>query len=141
MTQSAFHASAGNLLDSYDFNQNYRYLRKLVQELADDKDGSAKNEFFAEDEGDRSLTKRQMKQLFRFLRKIEKHYRECCPLPIPVELEEAIRSRDSSDWLPWELEAIEKVEAWREELRDRKNKARKMFNMELEKVRAGGTVP
>jgi hypothetical protein len=82
-----------------------------------------------------------MKQLFRFLRKIEHHYEECCSPPIPDELEKSIRSRDSEDWLPWELEAIEKVDAWREELQDRKLLARQMFQGALEKVRNGEKLP
>jgi len=141
MTQSAFHASAGNSLDSYDFKQNYQYLRKLIQELKAENRTVVKKEIFGEDESGKNLTKHQMKQLFRFLRKIEKHYAECCRSPIPEELEESIRSRESSEWLPWEMEALEKAEAWREELKERKANAREMFNGALEMVRRGEKLP
>jgi hypothetical protein len=39
------------------------------------------------------------------------------------------------------MEALEKVEAWREDLRERKASAREMFNRALEKVRQGQTLP
>lgn len=141
MSQSAFHASAGDFLQSYDFNQNYHYLKKLIQELKAENDKSLKQALFGEDEGERTLTKKQMKQLFRFLRKIENHYEECCTPPIPDELEKSIRERESDKWLPWELEAIEKVDAWREELHDRKLMARQMFQKALDKVRNGEKLP
>jgi hypothetical protein len=135
MTQSAFSASSGNFLDSYDFNQNYDYLKKLIQDLKAENGTSLRKEIFGEDERDRTLTKKQMKQLFRFLRKIEHHYEECCNPPIPEELEKSIRSRDSSEWLPWEMEAIEKVDVWLEALNDRRTHARQMFRDALEKIR------
>lgn len=141
MSQSAFHASAGDFLQSYDFNQNYSYLKKLIQELKVEDDRSVKRALFGEDECERTLTKKQMKQLFRFLRKIEHHYEECCTPPIPAELEKSIRGRESDQWLPWELEAIEKVDAWREELQERKVVARQLFQKALEKVRNGEKLP
>ncbi|MFH1113538.1 MAG: hypothetical protein V1792_06420 [Pseudomonadota bacterium] len=141
MSQSAFHASAGDFLQSYDFNQNYSYLKKLIQELKAEDDKSLKQALFGEDECRRTLTKKQMKQLFRFLRKIEHHYEECCTPPIPDELEKSIRGKESDRWLPWELEAIQKVDAWREEVQERKVMARRMFEGALEKVRNGEKLP
>ncbi len=141
MNQSASRASAGTFLDSYDFNQNYHYLKKLIQDLKVENSTSVRKEIFGEDERECNLTKKQMKQLFRFLRKIEHHYEECCSPPIPEELENSIRDRDSSEWLPWELEAIEKVDAWRGELEERRLNARQMLHSLLEKVRTGEEIP
>lgn len=141
MSQSAFHASAGDFLETYDFNQNYSYLKKLIQELKAEDDKSLKRVLFGEDESRRTLTKKQMKQLFRFLRKIEHHYEECCTPPIPDELEKSIRGKESDRWLPWELEAIQKVDAWREEVQERKVMARRMFEGALETVRNGEKLP
>jgi len=138
MTESAFGASAGTLLDSYDFNQNYRYLKRLLKELKAQNIETVQREIFGEDERGRALTKKEMKQLFQFLRKIENHYDECRNPPIPEELEKSIRSRDNSEWLPWEKEAIEKVDAWREELKDRKQNARAMLTDALARLRAEG---
>ncbi|MBI5249962.1 MAG: hypothetical protein HY912_10755 [Desulfomonile tiedjei] len=137
MTQSASHASSGNFLDAYDFSGNYNYLKKLIEELKTENSASVRKQIFGEDEPDRTLTKKQMKQVFKFLRKIEHHYEECCTPPIPEELEKGIRKRDSADWLPWELEAIEKVDGWRVALQERKQNAREMFNSAMERIRNG----
>jgi len=137
MTQSAFHASAGSIPESYDFNENYRYLKKLIGELRKENTESVAEQIFGETEREKRLTKKEMKQLFRFLRKIEKDYEECSAPPIPEELEVSIRKRASSDWLPWELEAIEKIEVWREAIKQRRHDARQMLGLVLEKVRRG----
>jgi hypothetical protein len=137
MTQSASHASSGSFLDTYDFSLNYKYLKKLIEELKTEDSASVKKEIFGEQQPNRTLTKKQMKQVFRFLRKIEHHYEECCTPPIPEELEKSIRKRDSSEWLPWELEAIEKIDVWRAALQERRQTAREMFNRALERIRSG----
>jgi len=141
MSQSAFGASAPTFLGSYDFNENYRYLKKLIQDLKHENGTSLRKELFGEDERERTLSKKQMKQLFRFLRKIEHHYEQCCTPPIPEELERSIREKGSDEWLPWELEAIEKVDSWREELQEKRHSAREMFQRALERVRAGEELP
>ena len=141
MSQSAFRASAGAFQENYDFNENYLYLKKLIQDLKHENGPSVKRELFGEEERERTLSKKQMKQLFRFLRKIEHHYEECCTPPIPEELEKSIRAKDSSRWLPWELEAIEKVDTWREELQERKHLARQLFQTALENIRRGEKLP
>lgn len=137
MPQTAVHAPAGSFLDSYDFNQNYLYLKRLIEELETENRATVRERIFGGRECGRNLSKREMKQLFRFLRKIETHYEECRTPPIPTELEKSIRSREAVEWLPWEQEAIEKVDGWRAQLRERKLAAREMFASALEKIRRG----
>jgi hypothetical protein len=141
MTRSASHASIEKSPDAYDFNRNYKYLKALIEQLKRENSESVRREIFGEADRDRSLTKTQMKQLFRFLRRVEKHYEACTKPPIPPELEASIRSRDSEEWLPWEMEAIEKVEVWREQLHQRRTKAREMLNVALDRVRSGADLP
>jgi hypothetical protein len=141
MTRSASHASIEKSPDAYDFNRNYKYLKALIEQLKRENSESVRREIFGEADRDRSLTKTQMKQLFRFLRRVEKHYEACTKPPIPPELEASIRSRDSEEWLPWEMEAIEKVEVWREQLHQRRTKAREMLNVVLDRVRSGADLP
>ncbi|MEW6137165.1 MAG: hypothetical protein AB1733_02960 [Thermodesulfobacteriota bacterium] len=141
MNQSAFRASAGASVENYDFNENYRYLKRLLQDLRQENGPSVRQELFGEEQRERPLTKKEMKQMFRFLRKIENHYEECCTPPIPEELEHSIRAKASSNWLPWESEAIEKVDAWRAALQDRRRKARDLFQTALEKIRRGEKLP
>jgi len=141
MTRSASHALTEKSREAYDFNRNYRYLKSLIEELRRENSESVGKEIFGEAERDKCLTKKQMKQLFRFLRKIEKHYEACSKPPIPPELEASIRRRDSDEWLPWEMEAIERVEVWREELQQQRQKARDMLNTALERIRRGENLP
>jgi hypothetical protein len=135
MTQSAFDASARTLLESSDFNQDYRNLKKLIHALKIQNGNSVKREIFGEEECKSPLSVKDMKDLFRILRRIEHHYEECSTPPIPQELEESIRGRNSAEWLPWELEAIEKVENWRTELNDKRASAQNMFQASLDKIR------
>ena len=137
MNQGAKKAHQGNFLDSYDFDRNYQYLKKLIHALKIQNDTSVRRELFGDDESAKSLTKKEMKQLFRFLRRIEHHYETCRTAPVPEELELAIRSKDRSEWLPWEEEAIHKADVWRRELDERRRTARQAFQMALEKVRNG----
>lgn len=137
MSQDAKIAHQGTFLESYDFNQNYRYLKKLIHALKIQNETSIRRELYGDQPAAKSMTKKEMKQLFRFLRRIEHHYEACCTPPIPEELEHAIRSKDRSAWLPWEQEAIEKADAWRGELNERRQSARRAFQTALEKVRNG----
>jgi hypothetical protein len=137
MTQRAFRASTGTLPDSGDFNQNYRYLKKLLQQLKDENRESVQKELFGEAERKPNLSKKEMKTLFRFLRSIEDHYEDCRTSPIPAELEDSIRNKDTSNRLPWEQEAIEKADSWRKSLRARKKNARKLLCEALDKIRNG----
>ena len=136
MIQSGFQASAEPVLDSQDFDKQYQFVKRLIQELKEENHSSLRKELFGE-EDQRPLSKKQLKELFRVLRKIERQCQECYAAPIPDELEGAIRSRDESAWLPWELEAIEKIDAWREEIQERKKQTRQMLTVALEKIRKG----
>jgi len=136
MTQSAFQTSEGTSLDSFDFNQNFRSLKKIIQAIKVENGQTVERELFGAEENVPALTKKDLKDLFKALRKVENQYEECCNPPIPQALEKSIRNRDSSEWLPWELEAIEKVEIWRSDLDDRKKKTAHLFEQTLQKIKA-----
>ena len=93
MTQAAFHTSA-QALDSHDFDHNYRYVKKLIQELIVQNQGSLKRDMTSGDERKRNLTKKEMQDLARVLRKIELQYAEYAKSPIPKALETSIRRRN-----------------------------------------------
>jgi DNA repair exonuclease SbcCD ATPase subunit len=135
MTQRASHASAAVRLDSPDFDEHYHFVKKLIQELKGADHASLRKEIFGEDERNRNLTKKEIKELARALRKIEHQYEECCNPPVPAELESFIRSRSVSDWLPYEQEAIEKVDAWRADIKGRRDQIRQMLQSTLNKYR------
>ncbi len=137
MTQSSSHVLLEARPEAPDFTSNFKYLKKLIQELKVENDSSLRRELFGEEETERRLTKKEMKLLFKFMRKLETHYDESSTPPIPKELEKSIRNRDNSTWLPWESEAIQKIDAWRYETQEKRESARNMLNSALEKVRRG----
>jgi hypothetical protein len=141
MTNPALDGSNGVERRQEDMDGEFHALKNLIKELKAENKESVTREIFGAEESDRQLTKTQMKKLFRLLRKIERQCTELERPPIPRELEAFIKKRDSSEWLPWELEAVEKLEVWRKELRDRKETARDMFNCTLAKVRKGEALP
>jgi hypothetical protein len=137
MPQCSSRALAENLSDGSDFNLNYKYLKKLIQNLKVENSDSVKKELFGDSEQARTFNKKDMKQLSKFLRKIEHHYEELCNPPIPLELEKSIRARSKDKWLPWELEAIQKIDDWRKELEEKKGKAKLLLDSTLDKFRRG----
>ncbi len=137
MSQAAFQTPA-QAQDSHDFDHNYRYVKKLIQELIVENKGSSMREMAGGDERKRNLTKKEMQELARALRKIELQYAEYSKPPIPKALETSIRRRNDEDWLPWELEAIEKVDVWREELETKKEKLQQMLNKAMTKINGRG---
>ena len=137
MSQAAFHTSS-QAPDSHDFDHNYRYVKKLIQELIVQNQGSRKREMAGGVERKRNMTKKDLEELARALRRIELQYAEYSKPPIPKALETSIRRRNDTDWLPWEMEAIEKVEVWREELESKKQKLQQMLDKTLTKINGRG---
>jgi hypothetical protein len=66
--------------------------------------------------GRSALTGRQQKILKDFLRHVAEDGLEEYEPPVPAELEASIRIRERSTWLPWEAEAIRKIERWRKDV-------------------------
>jgi hypothetical protein len=102
-----------------EFRENYRFLSELIN--CEEKNNSAsrilqdlvKRRLSALDG---KLNRRQMKVLHCFLRSLEDRELDPVDPPVPSELEASIRVRKRSTWLPWEAEAIRKIERWRGDL-------------------------
>ncbi|MEI7449653.1 MAG: hypothetical protein WCJ75_08500 [Desulfomonile sp.] len=102
-----------------EFRENYRFLSELIncknkndsvsQGLA-----SLVHERFLETRA--MLNRRQIKILNHYLKGMERNDPEFTAPPVPVELEASIRVRKRSTWLPWEAEAIRKIDRWREDV-------------------------
>jgi hypothetical protein len=137
MNQAAFHTSAP-APNSHDFDQNYRFIKKLIQELMAQNRGSLKRDRLSGNEHVPHVTKKEMLDLARVLRNIELQYAEYSRPPIPKALETSIRRRNDADWLPWELEAIEKIDVWREGLENKREKIRQMLDKALLKLNKRG---
>jgi len=99
-----------------DFRENYRFLSELIN--CEDKNTSVLKtlEDLARGRtagGLANLTRRQEQIWRQFLRNLAKDDPDGLFAPVPAELEASIRIRKRSTWLPWEAEAIRKIERWR----------------------------
>ncbi|MBM3298532.1 MAG: hypothetical protein FJY85_01090 [Deltaproteobacteria bacterium] len=106
---------------SGDFDQNYRFLSELIH-CKDKNNASAKS---LEEMADRMLSqirgklnRRQIAILNRYLKVVQEEDRENIIAPVPPELEASIRVRKRATWLPWEAEAIRKIDRWRSDIQN-----------------------
>jgi len=102
-----------------EFRENYRFLSELI--TCRDKNNFAAGEL--EDLVQRrlcrirgKLNRRQIKILNDFMNRLNDEDSDYFFPPVPAELEAAIRIKKRSTWLPWEAEAIRKIERWRADL-------------------------
>lgn len=101
---------------SGEFAQNYRFLTELID--CEEKNKAAKRVLKEIVHGrlpftSGELNRRQgkiVKDYLRYLR--EKDSDQLFP-PVPAELEASIKIRARSSWLPWEAEAVRKIDQWR----------------------------
>lgn len=99
-----------------EFRENYRFLSELI---------TCKNKNTSVSQGLEQLVdshlhqlrgklnRRQLKILSQFIRSIGESDPESLSPPVPPELEASILVKKRSCWLPWEAEAIRKIERWR----------------------------
>lgn len=102
-----------------EFRENYRFLRELIN-------CKKKNDALIRpliSFADRTpaellgrLNRRQARVFKEFVTERGAHPSDRLDAPVPVELEASIRIRKRSTWLPWEAEAIHKIELWRDDI-------------------------
>jgi hypothetical protein len=102
-----------------EFRENYRFLTELIN--CKDKNNSATKELESLVEKRLfqirgKLNRRQLRILNQFLKTETDEDGECLCPPVPAELEASIRVKRRSGWLPWEAEAIRKIERWRSDV-------------------------
>jgi hypothetical protein len=102
-----------------EFRENYRFLTELIN--CKDKNNSAAEELenlveerLCHIRG--RLNKRQLKILNQFLKYAKSNDPDRLGPPVPAELEASIRIKKRATWLPWEAEAIRKIERWRNDI-------------------------
>lgn len=61
------------------------------------------------------LSKEEFRERNVLVKKILKRFGTVLTSPVPHDLEASIRKKTTDKWLPWEREAIDKVDAWRME--------------------------
>ncbi len=102
-----------------EFRENYKFLCELISCRQKNKTVTERFEQVIENRlcnlrG--KLNRRQLGILTRFLKGHEADESECLAPPVPPELEASLRLRKRSTWLPWEAEAIRKIERWRADI-------------------------
>jgi hypothetical protein len=65
---------------------------------------------------DAPLTRREFQHLNQSVRAVLKRFSQSLTPPVPADLEKSIRRRQLETWLPWEVEAIEKIDNWRQKM-------------------------
>ncbi len=109
-----------------EFRENYRFLNELISckeknqavargfdEFLDERLGALRGK----------LNRRQLKIINDYLsycdaeEDVDEINCQTPEPPVPVELEASIRIRKRSTWLPWEAEAIRKIDRWRSDLK------------------------
>ncbi len=101
-----------------EFKENYLFLCELIN--CRGKNSSATEGLCGLASADLSrmrpkLNQRQKKMLRGFLQGLKERDTELLDPPVPDELEASIRIKKRSGWLPWEAEAIRKIELWRKD--------------------------
>jgi hypothetical protein len=99
-----------------EFRENYRFLSELIN--CEEKNSAATKRLYELAKGRfhpaaAALNRRQVKILKCCMLSVQEEDAEELAPPVPAELEASLRIRKRSTWLPWEAEAIRKIETWR----------------------------
>jgi len=117
-----------------DFNSNYRYLKQLINKAL--KDGTPLETLHLipkhpPRKKPKQLSKKDLIKLLHIIRRIRTRYQRLLQPPVPRELERDILAKKPEQRLPWELEALEKLERWREDVNSVRAQVRKELNDHL----------
>ncbi len=117
-----------------DFNSNYKFLKKLINQAL--KEGTPLEELrlipkTAGEEPRRPLSRDDLLKLLQIIRRIKDRYQELLEPPVPKELERDILAKTPDSRLPWENEALEKIEQWREQVAAVRSQVQKELNDHL----------
>ncbi len=82
------------------------------------------------------VTKKEYQERNRLVKGILKRFDRVLTPPVPPDLEKSIRKTRKELWLPWQAEAIDKIDVWREQVTEIKPKLLK----ELSRLRMNGVL-
>jgi hypothetical protein len=117
-----------------DFKSNYRYLKQLINKAL--KEGTPLEDLCLIPKtpsirNPRQLSRDDLLNLLQIVRRIKSRYQALLQSPVPRELERDIRMKLPADRLPWETEALEKVERWQFDVQTVRAQVRKELNDHL----------
>jgi hypothetical protein len=117
-----------------NFKDNYQHLKKLINKAL--KEGTPLEDLRLvpkdSDKGSqKKLSKNDLIKLLHTLRKLRSKYQRLLQPPVPKELIRDILAKPEQDRLPWETEALEKQEKWKEDLKSMRAQVQKELNDHL----------
>ncbi len=123
-------AAAGVPEPPGDFDSNYRHLKQLINRAI--KSGTPIEDLklipkSSSTKKPATLSRDDLLRLLKLIRSIKARYQTLLEAPVPEELEHHILAKEPMQRLPWETEALEKAEKWRNDLM----KARALVRAEL----------
>jgi len=117
-----------------DFKSNYRHLKHLINKAI--KEGTPLEELCLVPKNPartkpRQLSRQDLVNLLRIIRKIKFQCEALLVSPVPRELERDIRMKTPDERLPWEVEALEKVDQWQRDVETVRYQVRAELNDHL----------
>ncbi|MCX5874231.1 MAG: hypothetical protein NTY51_13505 [Deltaproteobacteria bacterium] len=117
-----------------DFESNYRNLKKIINTAI--KNGVALDQLnlipkTPSEKPPKNLSRDDLLRLLKLIRRIKSRCESLLEPPVPAELERDILAKSPDDRLPWETEALEKIEAWKEALKTMRAEVRIELNQHL----------
>lgn len=99
-----------------DFKSNYRQLKQIIGKAL--KEGTPLEELHLipkhpSRKDPKQFSKEDLLNLLRIIRRIKSRYERLLQSPVPRELERDILAKPKHERLPWEEEALDKVNQWR----------------------------
>jgi hypothetical protein len=119
-----------------DFKSNYRYLKKLINRAL--KEGTPIEELHLIPrqrslERPRKLSQEDLIKLLHTIRRIKNRCQALLQPPVPRELERDILAKPVEDRLPWEAEALEKIQRWHRDVKRVRAAVQKELNDHLKR--------
>lgn len=117
-----------------DFKSNFRHLKRLINKAL--KEGTPVEELHlipkhSSKQETRQLSREDLLRLLHVIRRIKTRYQRLLQPPVPRELERDILAKSPHQRLPWEQEALDKVDHWKKEVEAVRAHVRKELNDHL----------
>ncbi|MFH1114623.1 MAG: hypothetical protein V1792_11940 [Pseudomonadota bacterium] len=117
-----------------DFKSNYKLLKEIIHKAL--KEGTPLEDLHLipkhpSNGKTRQLSKDDLLKLLHTIRRIKTRYQRLLQCPVPRELERDILAKAPEERLPWETEALEKIEQWRADVESIRAQVQKELNDHL----------
>lgn len=117
-----------------DFKNNYKLLKQIINKAL--KEGTPLEDLHLiprnpSDKKTKQLSKDDLLRLLHTIRRLKTRYQRLLQCPVPHELERDILAKAPEERLPWETEALEKIEQWRVDVQSIRAQVQKELNDHL----------